>query len=68
MKLEWRKQLSKFYIEELHNLFASLNIVVIIKMAEECREWEKKRTQNLVENMDEKEHKVGRDLDVGVVI
>ena len=60
--------LSKFYIEELHNLFASLNIVVIIKMAEECREWEKKRTQNLVENMDEKEHKVGRDLDVGVVI
>jgi hypothetical protein len=30
--------LSKFYIEEIHNLFASLNTVVIIKMAEEGRE------------------------------
>jgi len=27
--------LSKFYIEEIHNLFASLQILVIIKMAEE---------------------------------
>ena len=60
--------LSKIYIEEIHNLFASLNIVVIIKMAEECREQEKKRTQNLVENVDEKGHMGSRDLDVGGVV
>lgn len=60
--------LSKFYIEEIHNIFVSLNIVVIIKTAEKCREQEKKRTQNFVENMDEKEHKGRRDLDVEVVI
>jgi hypothetical protein len=29
---------SKFYIEEIHNLFVSLKIVVIIKMAEEYTE------------------------------
>jgi hypothetical protein len=60
--------LSKFYIEEIYNLFASLQIVVIIKMAEESRNYEKERTQNLMEKMDEKEHKGGRDLDVGVII
>lgn len=60
--------LSTLYIEEIHNLFASLNVVVIIKMAEESREQEKKRKQYLVENLNEKGHKGGRDLDVGVMI